>query len=818
MTEWWLLHAVGDADLGVVSNRDNSARDAHRQQRQQAMGELTDPAELADRLVGLSWDGPTTGRLSPLAAVTRALPPSDPVRLVLVATPVTGPIADALVAALSRAPGAFDRELEVTVVRGRGSGASGGLSEDEVTTALAPYLREVPPDVRVLITWGSGSTQVAFGLVEAAIHARLRWAFANVGTPLPPDRYMLLDPGADLGVDPLLPLVRRWRYHDLLRQLIASKKVTVSDELRRELSDAEQRWRRAHLDPTVEDLRVLMIDALMRGDATSCFAVRAYVLAYYRWLREREDPSPCDLVAWAERTLHHAQLGRLCQLVRQERRDRDVVDSKNSASGRWLLSETVKVLNEAGIRGSHYLAPPPATLRRSLRVHLVDVSAVQPARSDAAALMAALGAWYVTVVGEGATREGTPRHPLQEAAETGAESEVARYLGARDPTDVDRRYLVLGTGRSAADAAELVRRINAVGAGATGGAVAGTVPDPATRPLTPDAAYTLLREHFEQVRTEIGAVVLVPTGLKSLVLPLLMAGLRLAAEEGIPLFLRQLTGGAMHLLPVHFGADAQLLGLARHALDILELDVAVRLLRHCSAGRELADRADRLRRALRCEGPEQAANWPAELPRDWTRTQRSTGLAAQRVETWADLAARRPEPVHEVRAVMGAQAVLEQSIRNAHPDGKNAKSAWDLFTRQSRLAARSGKPHAKALPTLVWLRNELPISHGNGAVHQLDALIGRKLGSPRPVTVADLLRLASHALRRQLGERRTGAPRLSAVFDQLRADVSRAQDVELDRLERAQAATSRTKADIVDLLGRAAIEAVEAPELSDDNS
>jgi len=123
---------------------------------------------------------------------------------------------------------------------------------------------------------------------------------------------------------------------------------------------------------------------------------------------------------------------------------------------------------------------------------------------------------------------------------------------------------------------ELARRINVVLGGQNHVAVTDTVPDPATTPpFNTDAAYTLLHEHFQRVRTEVGALVLVPTGPKPLVLPLLMAAFRLAAQHGIPLFLRQLASGAMPLLPAHFGTDSQLLGLARPALDIPELDVAV---------------------------------------------------------------------------------------------------------------------------------------------------------------------------------------------------------------------------------------------------
>ncbi len=817
MSQWWLLHGVGDADLGVSSDRGNTERVAQREQRCLALCETTEPVLLRDRLARLRWDAPTTGELSPLVAATRALPPGDPVRLVLVATTSTRPIADALVAALNRVPDAFGPRVAVTVAQVEGPEDSGGLAEDDVAAALTPYLQEADENDLVLITWGSGSTQLALDLVEAAIRARLRWLFANVRSPLPAQPYVLLDPGQGLDVDPLVPLLRRWRYHDLLATLVASGEVRVSEELRQAVLADGKRWREAHLNPTAENLRQLMTDALMRGDATSCVAVRAYVLAQYQQLREREDPPSPDLVAWAARKNSKLQLGEILKLIREEGADREVNRSKNATSGQWLTSKTVRILNTAGIRAGHQLAPPAAALRRSLREHLTTVPAAPAPVPEQAALLPAMAAWYVSVVGP-KQRD----HPMQTVAAEGVDEEVAGYLGFTCAQDVDRRYLVLGTHQgSAADAAELARRVNASSAGEV--AVADFVPDPsATPPFDTDAAYALLRAHFQRVRTDVGALVLVPTGPKPLVLPLLMAGLRLAAEEGIPLFLRQMAGPrAMHLLPVRFGADHLLLGLARHALEILELDVAVRLLASCTAGRDLAARTDQLRRALRCDNPEHGANWPAELPLTWSKQDRSTGLVAQRVEIWADLAEAHQDPAHGVRAVMGAYAVLERSIRVARPqqpgEKDRGKRAWKAFTQQMHHRARSDS-HARALCALFTVRNKQPISHGDAPVHDLDMVMTRALRSPRSVSVAELLRLVAGALRSGFGDARTGTgtgtgtPSLSTLLGQLHSDVRKAQDSELARLARTLAGTRQTQADLIDLLGQAAVEAMALPE------
>jgi len=85
-----------------------------------------------------------------------------------------------------------------------------------------------------------------------------------------------------------------------------------------------------------------------------------------------------------------------------------------------LTSNTVIDLNEAGVRASNQLAPPPAKLRRSLGKHLAQMAADQPPTPDPAALLLPIGAWYVAIVGTGATREGNRRHPLQDVAEAKA--------------------------------------------------------------------------------------------------------------------------------------------------------------------------------------------------------------------------------------------------------------------------------------------------------------------------------------------------------------------------------------------------------------
>jgi len=99
------------------------------------------------------------------------------------------------------------------------------------------------------------------------------------------------------------------------------------------------------------------------------------------------------------------------------------------------------------------------------------------------------------------------------------------------------------------------------------------------------------------------------------------------------------------------------------------------------------------------------------------------------MEIWANLAKAKAhqEPAHGVRAVMGAYAVLEQSIRTAQPqepgdEKKTGERAWESFTKQTRLGARSSNHDARALSALFQVRNNQPISHGDGAVQALDVM------------------------------------------------------------------------------------------------
>lgn len=627
MPSWWLLHAVGNADLGVSPADDLE----HVIRRLATLASTNDTRTLAALLRDLAWAGPVSGVMSPLGFAAGSVPGGDPARLVLVATPTSRVIADAIVDVLRRAPDAVGRRFDnVSIVETAGADAA-GLSEHELVAELTPVLAAADAQRdQALITWGSGSTQLTLGMLDAVVCAAMPWRLANVSPNLPSARYQIFRPVDGLTIDPTIPLLRRWRFHDMLATVAAPG------------TDLEL-WRRAYLRPDAEGLRVVVADALARGDATSGFALRSYIWTRYQELRTQDRSAPLDLQQWAITTWNSTHAGdtweplngHLLRFVREPRWPSDVGTAKelrrsrDSSSGRWLRSDEVRALDDAGQRSSHALAPPPAKFLRTLR-HQTGI-------------VAAVSAWYIAVLGTSPSAEHRNGLLLGVAAD-GADGVVRDYLGMPERTDVDLRFLVLGTASgSAGYAAEL--------AGQLGAATTDTIPDPDSEtPFDQAAAYDLLSRQLRPIADEVGAIVLVPSGPKSAILQLIMAGHRLAAEHGVPFYLRQLVGdGEMHRLPVRFGADRDLLDMARHALSTMELDVAARLL-DASRCADLAQRIRQLTTALYCRTVD-GRRWPNELPRSWSLSNRTVGLIAERLETWADLAeahtpSRPTKPAH----------------------------------------------------------------------------------------------------------------------------------------------------------------------------
>ncbi|MCO1575126.1 hypothetical protein M8C13_05055 [Crossiella sp. SN42] len=725
----WLVHIVGDADLGVPKDAEPELRTT----RVQALRESADPS---GALVLLDWPGPVTASLSPLAAATRGM--NAPAALVLVATAVTKPIAEALAHALTVAPAAFGVEFGTVVI------AEGDLAEARVTTAVAQALAPAASGDQAVLTWGSGSTQLALGVMDAVIDRGLRWRMSVVGVDSAGGDHQIFDPTLGLRADPMRALARRWGY-------------TFDSEA--------GRWHRAHLAPDLDGLGLLVADLLTKGDATSGFAVREYIWARYRALR---DPAHPDLRQWAEGQVHNARptTGRLLGVIERlgPHAAPAVRAAVDSTAGAWLTSQPAKLLNRIGARSSHSLLPPcpqdSQLLRRELGMTLATT------------------AWYLGVLGD---QPEVRRNELFLAVhDNGADRAVVDYLGFAEPADVPRRYLVLGTPPTHSHAGtyphthELAARLG------TG------VADLA--PATPEAAHALLTQHWAAITDQVGAIVLIPSGPKPVVLPVLLAAYRIAAENGIPLYVRELANdGTMHRLVTRFGAHRDLLELAGHALSTVELDVAARVLEACGQT-SLADRARRLAIALSCRTLDNS-RWPTELP-DTGQAILTRGLLAQRLLVCAELAARHTDPGHTVRALCAARAVIEESVRKS-ATGRTADQEWVHFRN---LLNRSSDQASRLMAAVIELRDALPIVHGPhlSSPAELARLIADKLttagvrGAVSRPTAATVLAAAAHTARAvpALGMPMAAhrGPMLSELFAALRDDVAAYAAAEWERL------------------------------------
>ncbi|MDG4765297.1 hypothetical protein O7632_14510 [Solwaraspora sp. WMMD406] len=780
----YLLHAVGHADLGVPPPDTAGATDLLAQ-----LAHLSPGDDRVADILRLRTPPQTTSDTAPLAAALAALradpgpAAADPepasaaaVHLVLVSTARVRPIADAIAAALDHQPDLYGGPITAVTIAEADS-----LDEADIAASVTRVFadRAAGATDRAYVVWGSGATQSALGALDAVIASGLPWSLIRIGPTAAP-RHAVYDPTADLPVDPVVPLLRRWRYHDLLRDLADTGHLDLTAEQRRIIDAEADQYGQAHTAPTAGRIRAAMAAALMRGDGSSGFAVRVYVVYRYQELRVH-DGTPLDLIDWARRRNGRkiATLGEMLRAVRDERHDPDVIAAKAAPSGRWLTSPIVERLNEMGRASAHELAPPQPAMLAALREHLAAYDAARPDDPPAPPGLGPLPLvpgdtiCYLTVLGD-PPRDGSPFvvEQIADAATDRARRDdldpaVRTYLGVPAGHPVPVSAIVLGTAsRTYPYARSVVERLRAAGHPAVAAPVAdvGTAADdPAA--FTEQAAADLLHQHLGG---DIGAIVLIPTGPKEHVLTLLAAAQRAAAARGVPLFLRQLvtrdrdvlTAGT-HRLPLRFGTDQAILTAASHALDIAELDTAGRLLGILAVGLPLSARAVSLSDALRC-ATRRLRSWPALIQATATATEDLTiGMIAERFEVWAALPGVDTDTATGMRAVVGACASFENSL-----DNEQLKSG----VRQ------------KLLKPMFEVRNRLTITHGDGPfdARALAQLVRQRTGGAQD-TVSGLLAAMAAGVRDTLGDRPGGGPRLADLLDELRADVRRLRDAEQAR-------------------------------------
>ena len=799
----YLLHVVGRADLGVDTKDDAGERDV--------VGRLAgerDPDAVA-RLLRLELATQSAGATAPLCSAMSMMAGSADLGLprlvlVLIATSRVEHIAAGIESGLRRAPAAYGRECDEVRIA-----LSPSLEETDAADAVRAVVADASPATdRALVVWGSGSTQLALGCLDAVIDAGLPWSLAWVHPHLS-GRRRLYEPTNGLSIDPVVPLLRRWRYHDLVLDLVRRGDVAVSDVQRSALAEQAERWGRAYTEPTAARLRAVMAAALMRGDGSSGFATRAYVLKRYEELRE-QDSSQENLLAWAKRVWpagRHLLLGNIISLVRKERSDQSVILARASAAGQWLQSPTVSQLNEMGTGSSHELAPPSPAMLDKLRRHLAEcedlpeqTSSVteddaQPDGMSPLTLVPGQTAWYVSVL---PLPQPNRKHAIEQIAEAAADRDradqldpaVRAYLGTPTGQPLPVGLLILGTPETYGEAVALADRLptrdqQAVadmidGPDGDGDGVVGTG-------FSEEAAEALLRR---RLGADAGALVLVPSAQKAHVLPLLTAGQRIAAERGIPLFLRQMVTANRHVveagthrLPLRFGADLAILGAASHALDVAELDTAARLLGAITAGRGLDARALTLSYALRCD-IDRVDHWPAQLRGHRTGDDLRRGFLADRIEMWANLPALTSDVETQMRAIVGACATAESSYKD---EDRNKEKAAKRRLR------------SEVLRPLYTVRDNLPITHGYGlqGEHALDSLVhhhtGGTYGSPSQLLAA----MVEPARNASALPRQGRGIRLVHLWQELRTDVGRLRDEERTRLARDETDTLGAGVEVV---------------------
>ncbi|MDG4771956.1 hypothetical protein [Solwaraspora sp. WMMD792] len=795
----FVLHAVGHADLGVPPPDSAGATDLLR-----LLDERPDDDDQTRRILRLRTPAQTTGDTAPLAAALAALH-ADPdtagtaVHLILATTARVAAIAAAIDRAVRRLPDLYGGTIAaVTVMHGD------SLDETDIATGVTRTLdtHADPGTDRAYVVWGSGSTQTVLGALDAVITSGLPWSLIRIGPTVAP-RHAVYDPTAGLPVDPVVPLLRRWRYHDLLRVLADAGQLSLTVEQRRVVDAEADHFGQAYVVPNADRMRAVMAAALMRGDGSSGFTVRAYVAQRYHELRAA-DGSPLDLLTWAEQ---HAKrtpvtLGAMLRVIREQRAghaDPAVRAAKAAPSGRWLASQIVHQLNEMGKASAHELRPPDPLMLDALRRHLRqhdrtptatatagDGLGVPAAGDDAPAGLGPLTlvpgdtVWYLSVVGN-PSRDGSPyivEQIVQAAADPDRRDDldpaVRTYLGLPAGQPVPVKALILGTAAGTyPHARQAADRLRAAGHTAVAAPIADlgvAADDPAA--FTEPAAAELLRQH---VGPDTGAIVLIPTGPKEHVLTLLAAGQQTAAVRGIPLFLRQLVtrdrsvlDAGTHRLPLRFGTDLAILAAASHALDVAELDTAARLLGTLATGQPLSARAVSLSDALRCATP-RLRRWPVPVQAGVTTTEDCTfRMIGERIDVWAALPDVDRDAATGMRAIIGACASTEHSI-----DANRLKEA----TRR------------QVLRPLYEIRNRLPITHGHGRADgdtpeplnpeplNLEPLIVERTGGAQH-TVSGLLTAMAAAARTTFGDRPGTGPRLADLLAELRADVRRLRDTE----------------------------------------
>ncbi|MDG4771538.1 hypothetical protein [Solwaraspora sp. WMMD792] len=735
-----LVHITGEADLLLRADgptpktvRADRVQARCRQLAATAAGPAGSSA--ARRLlIDGTWedDHPRTAAPSPLlGALTRLTETSDLDVLVIGTRQQppddldTAPIAQTLAEALRTGTG------DAATIHTIAAATIEGLAEVDVIHAVAAHLDRSPRYTEAMVTWGSGSTTLAMGVLTALSQAGLPWRLivTNGRTA-----YEIVDPQDRLDRDPVAGVLVRWRMFQALADLALTDPpmVGLTDDGHDLVRRAAERHDRGFAAYDTASLRAVLADAVVRRDGTASLAVRRYVVSRYEELLELDQidhPWAEDLLRRYEQPSGGPPLGAKLGMIAHDRHDDPMIcASVDLPSYRWLYGSEVASLQNIG-KGSHNLRPPTACDASFIGDYLTRFAVDGDGWSNAglpeprvAPADTVLAVWPA-----GTARRGAAEKFIGDQLSSDIPAAVRDFLDVGD-TRLRAVIFAVDDGQGSLDIATAdAASIATITHNVTGAARGESWVEPIT--LT-DIDETAIERAIEaRLTRETGALLLIPTGHKPVVLALIRAMRLIGARHGIPLFVRENATPAngtgyrdVHLWPAITGGDLPLLIAAERALRSLELDVAWRLLAASAIGKTVTDQARRLADAFASRQPPDGRRQTAASATDtsWTK-----GLAVQRLELVHAALDQATTQAARIRLLVLAADALEASIAATNPKdtkgGTYRKFRDDL--RDSKIKDR-GMTQAWPAHILLLLnraRDRAPITHGTGTT--ADAVI-----------------------------------------------------------------------------------------------
>ncbi|WP_143030254.1 hypothetical protein [Pseudonocardia oroxyli] len=635
---------MGDADTGFDQNSPppGATRLEHRASWLSRLGEAD--VEEARRLV--STTSSATFSQTPLAGLLSAIPAGQELLLVTTSAAsgklATGPLGRALAAALTRWPKVYGSEIAtVRLVEVE------GFNDEAVVGPLGSALAE-RRDLPVVLSMGSGSTGLQLAAMAAVVESGRRWEVRAVEPPHP--RVALL-PEQDS--HPLVPWLIRLGFPERVRQW--AQNHTVDPALVDYAKDLFHAHKRAveSSQPDAGDLSELVRSDLRRRDRSAGLSIRSWIIAEYerqRALDVQIDSETPNLLA----DLGRRSLGELFEDLEAADPSLFIVES-----ARWLASKEVKNANTFAAQSVHLTAPSWEKLAPALFEESpgIPVPPEMPRFRVPGRRLAVV--WAVGIARGGAWEtyaETLSRRPL--------DGELVVQLG--DGVAALHGVLV-HTPESASNAKAQIDLL-ADKERWTGSAFAERVGTPLGVELPTDSDVAV-RVSAELERIAPDAVIVVPTGPKSLTTSMLAGAFSYTTRTALPLFLECTDRRSEHpryhrVLPM-LGADDQLVALAEIALNRLEFDTAARLLALGSTStRELVRPVRELGTAFYRRGGERAA---VTLCRSRLRAvgQSGPGIAALRLTVIANEAAQKLWKHDETTPKAKRRMVQLKNVRNA---------------------------------------------------------------------------------------------------------------------------------------------------------